>query len=183
MLLGVLGLVLAAGLWLGVVLPADDGPGTLPQGSVQQGVPRAPPCSNPRIVAELVHTYGPKGRAERRLGSLVTLRDPRQAAFEVQDVQGAATSTRWCIAEADFGSEGVSPMAWDMFATSTILGVAYGLRPCFGARDPLDPACRGFGAMPEPVRAHLGLDEAPTEPPSAATPTAPAPSPPRSTAR
>lgn len=132
------GVFLVGAFLIWVALPRSD----LPPGDTVDGVPVAPACDEPRLSGLAVSTYltHPNYPHTPPVQEVV---DAREVGFERHVIDGDSASTRYCSAAARYADGTEGAVWWDMFATRTILGVAWGFRVCFEGHDLRDPTC-GF---------------------------------------
>lgn len=108
--------------------------------SWEGGLPFAPVCDHPEVARQLGAlwvTHPDYVAVGTRAPALSGIRE-----VLVQRHEALTSTTRWCAATATWSDpDATSPVVWEMFATQTVLGLGWSLRPCFGARDPRFPDC------------------------------------------
>lgn len=120
-----------------------------------QGTPRevpreAPRCDTPDVLQTVVRIYNTHpDYIGRNSAVLLSVAQPVEIEHRWHPEVTRSANTRWCEAEARFGDGHRETVYFDVFATETILGQAYGIRPCYGSRDPNHKDC-DFARPPKP---------------------------------
>lgn len=107
------------------------------------GTPKeAPACDDPAVLHHVVSIYNTHpdyvGRSAQPLLSVAA---PAEVEHRWHPQVNRSANTRWCEAQARFADGARETVYFDLFTTATILGTAYGVRPCYGSRDPRHSDC------------------------------------------
>jgi hypothetical protein len=132
-------------LWALAVLPA-----LLLLWLALPGEPKeSPRCDDAGVLRQVVSIFNTHpdyvGRSPH---ILLSVADPVEIEHRWHPQVNRSANTRWCEGRARYGNGRAETVHYDLFSTATILGTAYGVRPCYGSRDPRHQDC-SFAKPPQ----------------------------------